>query len=82
MTRETLEAHIEKMMTKINSLPKDRRESLLKVVEETRVRHAHIQESVTGALNALDDWRLLQKYHIFDLEAKAREDAQRRNEGN
>ncbi len=73
MTREALEAHIAKIMDTLHTLPESRRTAIMQAVEETRKRHEKISESVQGAMDALDDWRLIQKYRVFDAEATARE---------
>jgi hypothetical protein len=43
------------------------------LVEESRRRHAQIKDDAVRAREALDDWRLIQKYLLFDEEARQRE---------
>lgn len=57
----------------LDELPADKREPIQQLVEETRSRHEDIKSSLQRAIHALDDWRLLQKYQLFDLEARQRE---------
>lgn len=73
MTNEQFEDQIQEMLARIYALPEPSREHLLRMVEETRRRHAQIHDSVARARTALDDWRLLKKYLIFDAECRLRE---------
>lgn len=57
----------------IESLPEDQQARLRGLLEETKQRHVQIGVSVGRALRALDDWRLEQKYQLFDREARFRE---------
>ena len=57
------------------SLPTPQREQLLALIEETRRRHGEVRTWVARARAALDDWRLVQKYLVFDREARQREAA-------
>lgn len=77
MNRDALEALIQETMATIQTLPAERRIPLLKLVAETRERHEQIREYAKRAQEAVDDWRLIQKYMIFDAEASAREAAER-----
>ena len=73
MTNDALEAHLGKALEAIKSFPRQEQAVLLKMVEETRLRHADIADATQRARGALDDWRVIQKYRIFDAEAKLRE---------
>ena len=73
MSNEQFEAAMQRAMAAMESLPVEQREKLMVVVEETRRRHERIQQSVMVANEAMDDWRILQKYMVFDREAQARE---------
>jgi len=73
MTEEKFEQHLQELLSKIETLPESQRAPLLEMVEETRSRHRVIREATTRALSALDDWRLILKYRIFDAEARQRE---------
>ncbi len=57
----------------VDALPESQRASLQTLIEETRHRHASIKEASCKARDAIDDWRLMCKYIIFDLEASLRE---------
>jgi len=73
MTNDQFEDQIQEMLARIYTLPEPSREHLLRMVEETRRRHAQIHDSVARARTALDDWRLLKRYLIFDAECRRRE---------
>lgn len=73
MTGDRFELQLQEILARIAALPEHHRARLMKVVEETRERHQEVRESVARARSALDDWRILQKYRIFDLEATLRE---------
>lgn len=73
MTGDRFELQLQEILARIAALPEHHRTHLMKVVEETRERHRDVRESVARARDALDDWRILQKYRIFDLEATLRE---------
>ena len=67
------EAHIQETLSAIAALPEPQRSQLLTLVDETRERYRQTQESARRARSSLDDWRLLQKYLLFDSEARRRE---------
>ena len=73
MTDEAFEAKLRETMAKIEALPAPRRGPLMRLLEQTRDRHAEICHSIHRAQEVLDDWRLHQKYVQFDLEASLRE---------
>ena len=73
METRDFEDRLAEITAKIYTLPTDQRDALLAKVEETRERHLAIRESTVRALSALDDWRIIQKYRIFDMEARLRE---------
>ena len=73
MGDQTFEAHIREIIAKINTLPEPHRGPLMALVEETRRRHTQIKDEAVRAREALDDWRLIQKYLLFDEEARQRE---------
>ena len=78
MFTEEFEAHLKKALEAIDMLPEQQRAPLQEMVEETRRRHQQIGVSIAAAREALDDWRLIQKYLLFDAEARAREAARKR----
>ncbi len=73
MTDEQLEAQLTRITSRIGTLPSPERTRLIELIEETRRRHRDIQTQARRSLTALDDWRLAQKYLIFDYEARLRE---------
>lgn len=82
MDDSTFKARMEEMQIQIASLPDDQRGPLQALMQETRDRHEQIKLATAQARDALDDWRLLMKYLIFDREAIRRElDDLRRRQG-
>ena len=73
MTDQEFNAEMDRIMAKIGNLPAAQREAVYAMVNDTRKRHAEIREATARACAALDDWRLVQKYRIFDAEARRRE---------
>lgn len=73
MTDEVLNAKLAEAREKINALPADQRGPLLALVEETRQRHVELKKNFSRVHEAVDEWRLLMKYLIFDREATRRE---------
>ncbi len=73
MTGDRFESQLREILTRIAALPEEQRARLMELVEETRERHQEIRRRVARAYSALDDWRILQKYRVFDLEASLRE---------
>lgn len=61
------------LVARIDTLPADQRAALLDLVAETRQRHDRVRRSAERARAALDDWRIAQKYRIFDAECRLRE---------
>lgn len=75
-TRRTsgeLEAHIGQLSSVIDSLPEAERAKLKGLVQETRERHAQVEEDITRAYDLVDDWRLSAKWRVFNAEARQRE---------
>jgi hypothetical protein len=73
MRSEDFDAAMERCITEINKLPDSQRERLLELVHATRERQQMLDRSLREALDALDDWRICQKYFLFDMEARQRE---------
>jgi hypothetical protein len=73
MEEQAFEAQLREIIAKINTLPEPQRAPLMALVEEARQRHAQIKDATARAREALDDWRLIQKYILFDHEARQRE---------
>ena len=82
MTDEVFAARIEEARHKIESLPEDQREPLLRLLDETFQRQVDLKVSFAHLRCLLDDWRIKVKYMAFDLEATKRELAElRRQQG-
>ena len=73
MTEQTFNEQMTRLVSTIQMLPNSQRATLMQMVQETRKRYRDIRESGARSRNALDNWRLIQKYRIFDEEARARE---------
>lgn len=73
MTHTEFEKKMNESMNRIRDLPKPQRESLMRLVDETRRRHDAITHHVEDAKHNLDNWRIMMKYLIFDLEINHRE---------
>lgn len=57
----------------IATLPEEQRKRLMDLVTETRERQEMIVRMQREALDTLDDWRITEKYRLFDLECRERE---------
>ena len=73
MQSRQFETHLQQMIDRIETLPESQRGPLMNLVDETRQRHKDIRDAARKGHDALDDWRLIQKYRIFDAEARQRE---------
>jgi len=80
MTEHQFNEKVRQILSKIECLPETQRSAILAMAEDTRKRHLEIQEATARACAALDDWRLAQKYRIFDAEASLREAGVRERE--
>ena len=80
MDQKLFDKRVQELTAVISTLPADKREALLQMVEETRQRQQDTTANLERARDALDDWRVIQKYRIFDAEASFREQAARRDE--
>ena len=79
MTKQEFNEHIDRILANIEGLPAAQRKAILEMAEDTRRRDQDIRDTMARAREALDDWRIVQKYRIFDAEATAREAAARRS---
>ena len=73
MTDKTFEDHMREMLGVIDTLPEAQRVQLRDIFEETRTRHEAIKEASARSKEAVDNWRLICKYMVFDFEARLRE---------
>ncbi|HNQ24038.1 MAG TPA: hypothetical protein PKK06_13200 [Phycisphaerae bacterium] len=81
MTLEQFNTQVQELVAVIRTLPTDEQAELMALVEETLQRQAATSADLARARNALDDWRLLQKYLVFDAEATLREARARQERG-
>ncbi|MCP4249765.1 MAG: hypothetical protein GY778_22205 [bacterium] len=75
MSADPFDSVLNDLVARIDTLPAAQREPLLDLVAETRQRHDQIRRSTERAQADLDDWRIAQKYQIFDAECRERERA-------
>jgi len=73
MNDETFYEKLEEARTKIDALPEEDRVRLSALLDETKDRHSQIKSSMQRLRYALDDWRVHNRYLMFDLEATKRE---------
>ena len=73
MTEQQFNQRLRELLRKVEQLPETQRATLLDLAEETRQRDQAIRNSAARARDALDDWRLIPKYRVFDAEARIRE---------
>lgn len=74
MDDERLEAAIRRCESVMETLPPADQEKLAALLDETRQRQEEIKRGYRDAMDALGDWRLVQKYMLFDREARRRND--------
>ena len=73
MNDETFYEKLEEARTKIDALPEEDRVRLSALLDETKDRHSQIKSGMQRLRHALDDWRVHNRYLMFDLEATKRE---------
>ena len=73
MKEDQFEQALQRSLKVLDELPELKKEDLKRLIEETRKRYDQIKISFQEALAAVDDWRLIQKYYLFDQEARERE---------
>ena len=73
MKEDQFEQALQRSLKALDKLPEPKKEELKRLIEETRKRHDQIKVSLKEALAAVDDWRLMQKYYLFDKESRDRE---------
>ena len=67
------EAAVEACIREIRNLPAAQHDRLMALVAEAQLRQQELSRSLHCALDALDDWRLYEKYRLFDEECRIRE---------
>jgi hypothetical protein len=73
MGDKRLEEAVRQCQELMQTLPEEKRKQLESLLEETRHRHHKNKLALQQSMDALADWRLLQKYCVFDREARLRE---------
>jgi hypothetical protein len=73
MTDHEFETEIQRLSALIDTLPESLQGALRKMVDETREKQIAIEEASSRAYEAIDNWRLMCKYLIFDLDVRLRE---------
>ncbi|MFN0131388.1 MAG: hypothetical protein ACKVW3_02460 [Phycisphaerales bacterium] len=73
MNEKEFDQKLGDLMGQINLIPESERGDLLKLAEETRVRHDRMRKTISDLQESLDYLRLSVKYLVFDLEATRRE---------
>ncbi len=74
MTEQQFNQQLDQILGKIENLPDAQRKAIMAMAEDTRKQDQAIRAEMARTRDALDDWRLLQKYRIFDAEARLREE--------
>ena len=82
MNDETFYKKLEEARSRIDALPEEDRARLSALLDETKDRHHQIKSSMQRLRHALDDWRVHNRYLMFDLEATKREAAELRRKLN
>ena len=72
---QEFQAKLGELATQIDQLPKEERDRLQYLLDETKQRHTRLRGMVTQLQESLDHLRLSVKYLVFDLEATRRENA-------
>jgi predicted nucleic acid-binding Zn-ribbon protein len=75
MDEATFQNKLAELMGEISSLPKQEREKLTELAQQTQHRHEKLRKTVADLHESLDYLRLSIKYLVFDLEATRRENA-------
>ena len=75
MNEQEFQTKLAELMGEISTLPVTERAKLVKLADETRVRHERLKKTVNGLQESLDYLRLSIKYLVFDLEATRRENS-------
>ena len=73
MNEQDFQQKLGEMIEQIGGISPEKRESLTKLAEETKDRHARMKKTVSELQESLDYLRLSIKYVLFDLEATRRE---------
>ena len=75
MDEQTFQKKLGELVKEIDSLPKEERDRLSNLAEQTKKRHAELKKTVSSLHESIDFLRLSIKYLMFDLEATRRENS-------
>lgn len=73
MKDEVFNARLTEARQRIESLPDEKRAPLMNLLQETKNRHHELKQSFSKVHEAVDEWRLMMKYLVFDRDALKRE---------
>ena len=73
MDEKTFQDKLAELLGEISSLPRNEREALESLANQTQQRHQQLKKTVRDLQESLDYLRLSIKYLLFDLEATRRE---------
>jgi hypothetical protein len=73
MNEQDFQQKLAELISQINGKPEDGQGDLMKLAEETKVRHDRMKKTIADLQDSLDYLRLSVKYLVFDLEATRRE---------
>ena len=73
MTEREFQERLGELLDQIQALPRQQREPLERLADETRARHEQMRQTIGSLQESLDYLRLSVKYLVFDLEATRRE---------
>lgn len=73
MNEQEFQQKLGDLIKQIDTVPENERTDLLKLAEETKIRHEKMKKTMGDLQESLDYLRLSVKYLVFDLEATRRE---------
>lgn len=79
MSEREFQNQFNKLLEKINTLPRDQQNKLKELAEGTQGRHDQMKKTISELQDSLDYLRVSVKYLVFDLEATRRENKQLRS---
>ncbi|GAB5496001.1 MAG: hypothetical protein Phyf2KO_10810 [Phycisphaerales bacterium] len=78
MSEREFQNQFNKLLEKINTLPRDQQDKLKELASDTKGRHEQMKKTISELQDSLDYLRVSVKYLVFDLEATRRENKQLR----
>lgn len=73
MQNGDIETTFQECVERMTSLPEEQRQRLFDLLNESRQRQETLLRMQREVLDAIDDWRISEKYRAFDLECRQRE---------